>query len=127
MARPTLRDQGARGTGLLEDVDGRIVGGPVDRLIERLLDQLDERRRLAFDGEDTFLRRAIHCYAVGAMIDACHNAWSAAKQGSNPLAHSSQDGDSEHEALAGHGIGDQCPRSRHGPTIPGTGTAELDG
>lgn len=77
-------DAATAGVDLVES-DGEYISGPVDVVIERLLDQISARGREAFPGEDTFLRRAIDCYAEGSIHGAVANAVYAAHQGSVPL------------------------------------------
>ncbi|WP_158884573.1 hypothetical protein [Rhodanobacter sp. L36] len=55
------------------------------RLIERLLDQLDERRRAATYGEDLFLRQAIHAYSNEKYKKAVESCWWAALTGDDHL------------------------------------------
>ncbi|MCX4175669.1 MULTISPECIES: hypothetical protein [Paraburkholderia] len=70
--------------GQLDNRD-EFTGARVARVIERLLDQLAERGRAAYDGEDTFLRRAIACYGEGDDESAVDNASRAAAMGNGVL------------------------------------------
>jgi hypothetical protein len=66
--------------------DDGFLGAKVERLLGRLLDQLDARGRAAYDGEDSYLRRAIACYGESADMSAVDNAYRAAINGRSPLA-----------------------------------------
>jgi len=84
-------DWHAAHTGIDVIADGELVeddgflGSKVERLIERLLDQLDACGRPAYDGEDSHLRLAISAYEMGADKSAVHQAWRAARIGRVPI------------------------------------------
>lgn len=90
-AGPDALDWDAALTGIDLIVEGVLVeddgfrGAKVERLIERLLDQLDARGRAAYGGEDSFLRRAIDCYAGSADQSAVEYAFRTANIGARPI------------------------------------------
>lgn len=80
---------------LVEDSQGVVTGGDVFDLIAHLLTQLETRGRAAYDGEDTFLRRAIASYAIGDDNSACASAFRAAEIGKRMMGPSLFDDDDE--------------------------------
>jgi len=66
----------------IKDKHDGIIDGPVDEVVERLLDQLVACGREAYPGEDMHLRRAILCYADGGFHGAMSSTISAAHAGS---------------------------------------------
>ncbi|WP_404995425.1 hypothetical protein [Cupriavidus pauculus] len=71
--------------GELTTADPAVLHVLTGRLIERLLDQLDDQRRKASDSEDTFLRRAIAHWGSGGYREAVDCAYRAAETGHLPI------------------------------------------
>lgn len=80
-------DAARAGLVFAEDSHG-ICAGPVDTLIERLLDQISSRNRDAFPGEELHFRRSIASYAAGDIHSAFAFAFYAATAGASLIPNS---------------------------------------